>query len=479
MFYLLIALIATLAIFVALLLIRAARFKPPVTETRQPSLTEFDGDAAADALGELVRCKTVSYRDSSLEDDAEFERLISSLVRLYPRVFETCEFMQMKDRALLFKWKGRREGEPAVLMAHYDVVPADEDKWEKPPFEPVVEDGVMWGRGTLDTKVTVNGILFAAETLISKGFTPESDIYFAFSGGEEINGPGAAHIVDYFREKSITPAFVLDEGGAVVTGTFPGVSRPCALVGIAEKGILNLRYEVRSEGGHASAPARETPIVILSRACDRVSRAHFKSHLSEPADKLFDTLGRHSNFIYRIVFANRRLFLPLLDAMSKKSGGELNALLRTTVAFTQMSGSNTENVIPTEARMVSNVRLNPEDTVESATEHIRRAIKDERVKLTVINATDPSRISRTDTEGYEKLSRAIEDTWNGAVVSPYLMLQCSDSRHYGAISDRVYRFSAMALTAEERATIHGNNERITLDAVSKAVEFYIRVIKQL
>lgn len=479
MLYLLIALIAALAIFVAVLLIRAARFKPPVAETRQPSLTEFDGDAAAVALGELVRCKTVSYRDSSLEDDAEFERLISSLARLYPRVFEICEFMQMKDRALLFKWKGGGEGKPAVLMAHYDVVPADEDKWEKPPFEPVVEDGVMWGRGTLDTKVTVNGILFAAETLISEGFTPERDLYFAFSGGEEVNGVGASNIVAYFKENGIDPSLVLDEGGAVVTGAFPGVSRPCALVGIAEKGILNLRYEVRSEGGHASAPERDTPIDLLSRACAKVSHKHFKCHLSEPADKLFDTLGRHSSFIYRVIFANRRIFLPLLDAMAKKRGGEMNALMRTTVAFTQMSGSATENVIPTEASMVSNVRLNPKDTVESATEHIRRAIRDERVKLSVINGTDPSRISRTDAEGYEKLARAIEDTWQGAVVSPYLMLQCSDSRHYGAISDKVYRFSAMALASEERATIHGNNERITLNAISKAVEFYIRFIRQL
>jgi carboxypeptidase PM20D1 len=165
--------------------------------------------------------------------------------------------------------------------------------------------------------------------------------------------------------------------------------------------------------------------------------------------------------------------------MAKKSGGEMNALLRTTVAFTQMSGSSAPNVIPPTASMVSNIRLNPEDTIESATEYIKKVIDDENVAITVLNGTEPSRISTTDCDGWKKLSAAVDYTWQGSIVSPYLMVQCSDSRHYGAISDKVYRFSAMALTSEERATIHGNNERITLEAISKSVEFYIRFIKRL
>lgn len=479
MIYFLIALALLAITFVAILLVRAARFKPPVVSESSPEKVSVDSDLAICALGELVKCKTISCRDSSMEDDEEFDKLLSKLPRLYPNLFAKCDFTKLEDRAILLKWKGKHEGDPAVLMAHYDVVPANESEWEKPPFDAVIENGVMWGRGTLDTKVTVNGILFAAETLISDGFVPERDIYFAFSGGEEINGLGAAHIVDYFKNNRINPSMVLDEGGAVVEGAFPGVTKPCALVGIAEKGILNLRYEVRSEGGHASAPSRETPIGILSRACTKVESNPFKCHVTKPAADMFDTIGRHSSFIYRVIFANRRIFTPVLDSMASKRGGEMNALMRTTVAFTQMSGSSAANVIPPEASMVSNIRLNPEDTVESAVEYIRGVIGDDRVKISVINGTNPSRISRTDTEGWQKLSRAIEDTWQGSVVSPYLMLQCSDSRHYGAISDKVYRFSAMALSAEERSTIHGNNERITLDAAVKAVEFFIRLIKQL
>lgn len=285
--------------------------------------------------------------------------------------------------------------------------------------------------------------------------------------------------MNYFKEKGIKLGVVVDEGGAVVENVFPGVKKPCALIGIAEKGLLDLRYSVRSNGGHASAPKPHTPVGVLAKACTRVESKPFRAHITKPVAEMFDTLGRHSTFVYRVIFSNRWCFSPVLDIMAKKSGGEMNALMRTTVAFTQMSGSSASNVIPPSASMVSNIRLNPEDTVESAVKYIRDVIGDESVELEVVNGTNPSRISSTDCDGWKKLSRAVADTWQGSIVSPYLMVQCSDSRHYGEISDRVYRFSAMALTSEERATIHGNNERITLDAICRAVEFYIRLMRQL
>ena len=475
----LLTVLALLLILLAVIFIRTARFKPLPQEQTERMEEHFDRDTATAALAELIRCKTISRYNRAEEDDAEFEKLVSLLPTLYPHVFETCNMQRMGDRALLFHWKGKHDGEPAVLMAHYDVVPVDENKWEKPPFSAIIEDGVLWGRGTLDTKVTVNAVLSAANHLIAEGFTPEYDIYFAFSGGEEINGMGAVEIVNYFKENRITPSVVVDEGGGVVENVFPGVKKPCAMIGIAEKGLLDLRYTVESNGGHASAPKPHTPVGILARACTRVENKPFSAHITKPVAEMFDTLGRHSTFVYRMIFANRWCFGFLLDIIAKKSGGEMNALMRTTVAFTQMCGSAAPNVIPPSASMLSNIRLNPEDTVESAKEYIRNVIDDESVKLEIVNGTNPSRISTTDCEGWRKVCRAVSDTWQGSLVSPYLMVQCSDSRHWGVISDRVYRFSAMDLTSAERATIHGNNERIRLDAIGRAVEFYIRLMRQL
>ena len=467
---------ALIVVFLAVITVRTLRFTPKP----QPRLSQeevcFDRDAAVDALAQLVRCKTVSYNDHSLEDEAEFQKLISLLPKLYPSVMETCEFQQLPDRALLLRWPGKSPGDPSVMMAHYDVVPVNEEAWDKPPFEAILEDGVLWGRGTLDTKVTFNGILSAANHLIAQGFRPEKDVYFAFSGGEEVNGQGAPNIVAWFREQGIRPALVVDEGGAVVENVFPGVKVPCGLIGIAEKGMMNARFRARSQGGHASAPKPHTPVGVLSAACKRVEDHPFQAHIQGPAAQMFDTLGRYSTPLYRVIFANLWCFGWLLDLMARKSGGEMNALLRTTVAFTQMQGSSARNVIPPEATMVANMRLNPSDSVASALDYLKKTVANDAVEITALESFEPSPVSETGCEAWDKVAASVAETWRGCVVAPYLMVQCSDSRHYGPISNHVYRFSAMDLTAGERSTIHGNNERIRVETVGKAVEFYIRLL---
>ena len=470
--------IGIFAAFLAVILVRAAMFKPkPQPETSNEEVS-FDEDAAISALQTLVQFKTVSNVDPALEDDAEFRKLISSLHDLYPRVFDICSVRELPDRALLFRWPGKEAGDPAVLMAHYDVVPVDEDQWDKPPFAGIIEDGVLWGRGTLDTKATFNGILSAANHLIGKGWRPKHDIYFAFSGGEEVNGKGAPNIVDWFVRHDIHPAIVVDEGGAVVENVFPGVKEPCGLIGIAEKGMMNVRYTVRSGGGHASAPPTATPIDILAKAIGKLHSTPFAMHSEGPAEAMFDTLGRYSGFGFKILFANLWCFKPVLDLFCRFSGGEINALVRTTTAFTMMEGSKARNVIPPEARLVSNMRLNPADSVASAQTFLQKTVNDPRVEITVLEACEPSPVSQINCESWDKIASVVAETWPGCVVSPYLMVQCSDSRHYRDLSNHVYRFSAMALTSEERKTIHGNNERIRLESVTKAVEFYIRLMKK-
>ena len=463
-------------LLLAVLVARALLFKPYPQRSVEESKAEFDRDGAVAALQSLVKCKTISYNDPDLEDEGEFQKLIDLLPGLYPKVFETCELKKLPGRALLFRWQGKSAKAPAVMMAHYDVVPVREEMWDKPPFAGIMEDGVLWGRGTLDTKVTMNGALFAANTLIAQGFTPENDIYFAFSGGEEVNGPGAKNIVDYFTENGITPALVVDEGGAVVENVFPGVKVPCGMVGIAEKGMMNVRYTVRSSGGHASAPVPKTPITTLASACRNVVEHPFKMHINKPAALMFDTLARHSTFAYKLIFSNLWCFQPVLDRICRASGGEMNALVRTTTAFTQAQGSTARNVIPAQASLVSNMRLSPLDNVADATAYLKKIVADEQVEIEVLESFEPSPVSETDCDSYYKVADAVAQTWPGCVVTPYLMVQCSDSRHYRDLSRHVYRFSAMDLTAAERKTIHGNNEGIRLETVGKAVEFYMNLL---
>lgn len=160
-----------------------------------------------------------------------------------------------------------------------------------------------------------------------------------------------------------------------------------------------------------------------------------------------------------------------------KSGGERNALMRTTCAFTQMQGSPADNVIPPSASVGVNMRLCGTDTLDSAMDYLKGVVDNPAITFTRVHGMNSSPHSRTQSEGWDKLKNAISQTWPEALISPYLMVACSDSRHYSCISDDVYHFSAMALIKEERGMIHGNNERIPLEKIVRTAQFYVRLME--
>ena len=459
------------------LLLRALRFRPAAGAAVQAVAETVDAQEAARCLAALVQCPTVSNPDRALEDAAAFARLTGLLPTLYPRVHAACEREAVGERALLYRWKGRGDGAPLVLTAHYDVVPAEASTWERPPFSGQVEAGVIHGRGTLDTKGTLAAILSAAETLLSEGFAPERDVYFCFGGDEETLGRGAAELVSLLAARGIHPWMVVDEGGAIVENVFPGVQKPCALIGVAEKGTVNYRLRVTAKGGHSSAPLPQTPVDILSAACLRIRRKPFRFRVTPPAQLLLDGLARHSTFLYRLIFANLWAFAPLLDLLCRKTGGELNALFRTTTAFTVFRAGEAANVLPPVAELTLNARVLPGETAQGTLEGLRRRVADERVELSMVGGSEPSACSGVEGAGYAALRRAIGEVYPGVLVSPYLMIAASDARHYERICGQVYRFSGMALSAGERRMIHGADEQIPVDKLADTVRFFKRVMR--
>ncbi len=482
--YIALGIVAALLVLVLVVLMRALAFHPKKIERTKAEPIVIDKEKAVTNLQALVRCKTVSNVNKKLEDESEFAKLKALLKTLFPQVYAKTEFQELGPRELLFHLKGRSEEKTkaSIFMAHFDVVPANVKNWKKDPFAGIIENGILWGRGTIDTKGTLNGVLSGAEFLLEKGFIPEHDMYFAFAGDEEIAGGSAKLAVAYLKEHKIEPLLVIDEGGAVISGFFPGVSRPIAVIGTAEKGAYAIEFHVDGEGGHASAPGPHTPVGKLARTAVDIEKHPFQFHLTKPVKEMFDTLGRESTFAYRVIFANLWLFKPLLNRMTRKSGGQLNALVRTTIALTQMEGSPATNVIPDSAMIGMNLRLLPNDSIDSVTAKYEKIAKKYGVKMVPINSYKwgASTISTTESLGYEKIKEAIVGTWGDeTIVTPFLMTAAADARWYGAISDKVYRFSPMKLKRDQMEMIHGDDEQLSKTQIAEEVEFYYRLMKSL
>jgi len=470
---------AALGLFVLILLVRGACFAPPKRKQTAVEPVEYDEQTAAEHLAAMIKCRTIANRDESLMDMGEYDRFVSLLNELYPTAMSQLTFERAGKTGLIYRWKGASDAAPAVLMAHYDVVPAKAEEWSFDPFGGEIRDGVVLGRGTLDTKSTLCAIFEAAEKLCAEGYTPSNDIYLCFSGTEEIAGEGAYAIVDKLRADGVKPAITVDEGGAIVTGAFPGVRQPCAVVGISEKGQMAIRLSVKSGAGHASAPPKNDAFSQLAKAIAALEKKPFRPRMTETTAKLFRTLGRYSGFGLRVVFGNLKIFTPLLCRLARSLGNDVNALMRTTCVFTMAGGSEASNVLPSEAWATCDVRILNGSTSADVLEHFRKVINNDNVKIEPIFTVEPSPCSPTDCRQWEAVSEAISHTWPDALVSPYLMMARSDSSVYTSICGHVYRFAPMKLSNEERAMIHGIDEQIPAEKIAKAACFYERLIRKI
>jgi carboxypeptidase PM20D1 len=462
------------------ILVRAVRFTPSQSlQNSEDEFADFKVESAGRHLSQMIQKQTVSSRNEDEIDHSAFDAFTALLPELYPEAHRVLTKELVNQHALLYRWEGRTKEKPVVLMAHYDVVSADESGWKHPPFAGQIEDGIIWGRGALDTKVTLASILEAAESLIKEGFTPARDIYMSFSNNEETAGDSTPAIVTLFEKRGIDPFFVLDEGGAVVTKVFSGVTTPVALVGVAEKGITDVEIVVKSAGGHASSPPKDTATVQLSRIIVSLSKHPFRARFPQPTIEMLKILGRHTPFIYRIIFANLWLFKPLLLVVFANAGGEMNAIVRTTVAVTKLEGSRGANVLASQAKATANVRIAVGENAESVVNRILRITRKTGAQVTAIYSMEPSPVSKTTGAAYELLSSVIHKTFPETIISPYVMLGGSDSRHFARISSFVYRFSPMELTKAERESMHAANEAIPVKKLDTCISFYIRLIRSI
>jgi carboxypeptidase PM20D1 len=474
---------AAVALVFVVMLVRTLRLPKPVTVAATGDAVALDDDAMAARLGEAVKIPTISTLPAGdpQNDLAGFQALLR---RLFPRVHSDLKLEDVGDYNLLFHWEGTDPTlAPIVLMSHQDVVaiaPGTESDWEVPPFSGAVKDGFIWGRGTLDDKVGVLGLLEAVEWLRAQNFRPQRGVYLAFGRDEEVGGElGAMKTAAFLAAKSVKPLFVNDEGGAIgVGGMVPGIDVPTALIAVAEKGYLTLTLRAQAQPGHSSMPPRRTLVGRLARALANLEENPMPLAVKGPTRSMLEALAPSMSFGQRFAIANLWAFEPVLVRVLGASDST-RATLGTTTALTMYNAGIKDNVLPGRAEAKVNFRLMPGDTVASVVEHVRRTMADDSITIEAFGTPqEPSAVSDAGAPEYAAIARVIRQSFDRVVVAPFLTTGATDAYHLGKLTDRVYRFLPIPFAPSDLARFHGTNERVAVKDYGAAVRFYVRLIKE-
>lgn len=476
---------AVVAVIIIVLIIRTIRLRP-IEHTYQKLETthQFSIDKVSDKLKQAIKCKTISHSDYSKFDFKEFEKFNELLKYKFPNVYREMNLEIINGYSLLFKWNGLNEKlKPGLFMAHIDVVPIEkgtEDHWDFPPFSGEVADGYVWGRGTMDIKLQIITMLEACETMIENGEKPNRTLYFAFGHDEETDGSnGARKVVEKLVSDGITLEFVNDEGGCINKGIFSSVDKPIAFIGIAEKGYLNLKVEIKGKGGHASTPPANSSLGLAAKAICRIEKKQMKLRLTEPAEKMILALARHMGIASKLIIANLWLFKPLFIKIFTTAGTTGEALLRTTIAPTMAEGSMEPNVLPQISSFTVNCRILQGETHKDVIKHIEKACKGMEYNIKILRHEEPSALSDPNSEIFNKMAGAVRGIANEAAIIPYLMVAGTDSIKYECICNNILRFSPFSIDMDDMKRMHGTNERISLKNIEQCVNFYLALFPKV
>jgi len=480
-----------LSLFALLLLIfGVVLFKTFTFKSRQikvePVAHVAIGDDAIERFAQSLRIATISWQDSTKFNDSVFFAFHTHLKNSFPLVDSILEKRLINKYSLLYKWQGTDTTlKPALFMAHQDVVPVDPlsiNDWRYPPFDGKIDSGFVFGRGAIDVKCQLMGLLEAAEILLKQGFQPQRAILFAFGHDEEIGGEyGAKEIANYLKENNILPEFIMDEGGLVLHGAVPGVdeSVPVAIIGIAEKGYVSLELTVETQGGHSSMPSKESAIGILSAAIEKIEKNPYPLELEGVGGKIFQYIGPEMNFPLKMVFANSWLFSSLIKK-ELDAKNSTRATMHTTTAVTIIQGGEKENVLPVKARAIVNHRLMPGDKADAAHERLAKIINDDRVKIGHSNAHEifeASPVSDVNDKNFLMLQKTVSQIFPDAIAAPFLDVGSTDTKHFNDLTKNIYRFQPTRLHDSDLKRIHGTDERISIAAYKESVNFFVQMMK--
>lgn len=465
----------------AVVLVRTLLLSYDLMEVEIVERHNFDDEGAIERLSTALTYPTISHQQPAAFDTAAFEGFLDFLEASFPRMHEELEVERVGDYTKLYRWPGTNpELNPGILMGHYDVVPVEpgtEDQWSYAPFGGEIAEGFVWGRGALDDKAGVLSSMEAVEYLLQTGYQPERTLYVAAHHDEEVGGlNGAAQVAALLKERGVELEFLVDEGLPVAEQIMEGIDTPLAMIGVAEKGFLNLELSVNREGGHASMPPRQTSIGDLSSAIHHLKNNPMPGRFDDLVKNTFEPMAPDLPFVYRMGLANLWLFRPIIER-ELTNIPHTNAAIRTTVAPTIIQGGIKENVLPARASAILNFRIHPRDDVDGVIQYVRDTIENDEIMIrTMPRARNPSVVSDHEAPAYQQLRQSVKEVFPNTPVTPSIFIAASDSRHFRELTRNIYRFRPIRARPGDQTRIHGTDERIGVDNYLEMVQFQIRFI---
>lgn len=433
-------------------------------------------DLCAAKLGAMVRVPTVSRNED--EDLSEFIKYHQVLEECFPLLHKNLE-KTVLNGTLLYRWHGSDPSRrPILFMGHQDVVPASDEGWTVPAYSGEVVNGDLYGRGSMDCKSTMFVEMQAVEELLAEGFTPPCDVYLEYSINEETGGDGAAAAVRYLREKGIRLALVIDEGGAVIDKAVDGMDRPYAVIGITEKGYMDVKITARGKGGHSSTPPRNTPAARLFAFANEIERKRpFRKALLPEVEEMFQCMAPSFSQPLRFVLGNFKVMKPLIKALMPKVSPFGEAVMATTCCFTMMRGSDAANVIPKEPYLVANLRTSVHQGCDASLEVLKKYGKKYDLEFEVLMQREASPVSNIHSPEYAYLTECIRKHFPDAGVAPFVIMGGTDCRHFHALTENALRFCPVRMTAAQSASCHAVDENVTVSALAEGVAFFKMFLK--
>jgi len=365
-------------------------------------------------------------------------------------------------------------------MGHLDVVPVEREKWTVDPFSGEMKDGFIWGRGSLDDKGMAMACVMAAIALKRQGVHLERDLIIMTEGDEEGNGKAGIKFLIQNHWSRIDAEYALNEGGGIKVD--PDGKVRWVGVGTSGKVTHNVEVLARGTAGHSSQPVKDNAIVHLATAVAKIAAYERPAELTPTTKRFFESLAIFSpvdqaQAMRRLVAASSTSEFDLA-ARELSSDMTYNMMLHDIITPTIIQGGARHNVIPSEAKATLSCRTLPSTSIEQLFADLQRVVNDPQISFS--EPEEPARPAGPDAPLDSELFKAIEKValhmFPGSHVVPEMAVGGTDSMPLLAKGVKAYGLMPFPLPDADRRGVHGNDERLRIEALGSGVELLYRVI---